>query len=444
MIKQPIPFDESKIEDRFWIGEEEWDVNLPSPGFITDFLLSFRGIESCTKYQVWSAFHAISAILKRDVQFAWGPLEFFLNLYVFLVGPPSVKKSSIIRWTEVIVTKAVELIEDPYWKARKEVHSLHTKSTPEGLFLFLKPRTALNGTKVENIGSTGSIISSEVSTFLGRQQYNTGLIEILTNLYDCSAVDDSMTRSRNIEKLNHVYLTLIGGTTPSGLSDSIPEQAFGDGFLSRVILVYQEARSRKRPIPHTVPGAPTINDLAERLAWIADNARGTYDLSPEVKEHYKKWYDIFWQQEVDNPEINQRGMSRYDVHLLKLATLIRIQRYEPGNIIELQDFEEAQKLLRSTMKESFKATKSVGTSKEDKLLESAMDYIRRKGEISRRHLLTRTSSRGFKSDLINQAVRELVQREELKITLNGKELKFPSNNGKEIYTYIGNANAQEE
>lgn len=433
----PTPFDDSRLTDKFWTPEP-WDSNIPSPGFISDFVLAFRGIEACTKYQVWAVLHAISALLKRDTWLEWGPLgRFYLNLYVFLVGPPSTKKSSVVLRAEEILEAVPKHLYDEIEVIRKTPNLLHSKATPEALMKFLAPsKRRKNGQDID-LGSNGTIAASELATFLGKQQYNTGLIEILTNLYDCKPSDDVMTLSRGKEVLRDIYVTFIGCSTPSGLSESIPEQAFGDGFLSRVILVYQEHRTRKFPVPRPVTGGPTPTELAQRLAWIAHNAQGPYLLSQETINAYINWYDTFWEAEVSNPDINQRGMSRYDIHLLKLATLIRIQRYEPGNVVELQDFDDAQRLLKATVREGFKATKEVGTTKEDRITQQVMDYIRRKGETTRRTLLTRNSGRGFKSDLVSAAVRELYQRGEVVILKNGNQQTYPTTSGDEIYKWIG-------
>ena len=98
-------------------------------------------------------------------------------------------------------------------------------------------------------GSQAAFVISELSSLLGKQNYNEGLVGKLTDLYDCKDYDDDTTISRGYKAFEDIYVTLLGATTRTALEESIPEAAFGEGFMSRVVLVYQHQRTRAYPEP---------------------------------------------------------------------------------------------------------------------------------------------------------------------------------------------------
>jgi hypothetical protein len=442
LLPTPKPFDEDLIKNKFW-EREEWDENIPSPGFISDFLLTLRGIETPTKFQVWTALSVLSSVLKRDAWLEWHPRKFFANLYVFIVAPPAVcAKTTAISWADsALLPEFHKLIEDPVLQAKKRLRISRTKITPEGLFKFLEPRKAnvfVEKTKsipVE-LDSQGCFIVGELATFLGKQQYNVGLIDMLTNLYDCKEIEDSYTLSRGSEELRNVYVTIIGGTTPDGLAASIPEQAFGDGFVSRLNIVSEDFSPRCYPIPLEVKGGPTAELLRERLAWIAETAQGGYTFSEDAYAAYCTWYRPFKKSLRENSNDENKTLSRYAVHLLKLALLIRVQRYERGNVIELRDFEEAQRLLHATFKSGKKLTDTVRKDSMQRVTAVIRDYLQKKSAVKRKKLLCSHSDR-FKVVDVNTALRELKELGMVRIVNKGKTQEFISSYGDELYEWTG-------
>lgn len=370
----PVPFDEKDIEKNWKI--EKWDTLLPSPGFITDLVLTTRGIETPTKFAVWSAIFGISALLQRDVWLKWFPGQLYPNMYIILVAPPRIcAKSTAVRIIEKSLFKGVENIVNRILRSKKKLNVIHSKTTPEALAQALIPEKLLieepnpgvltpDGEEVTAVELEGdsklTIIASELSTFLGKQQYNIGLVDKLTDLYDCKDIDEDRTVGRGVERKKNIYVTFFGATTPDGLKMSIPEEALGGGFASRSIIIHQSIPTRYHPLPDHPKGAPNEDELGQRLAWIAENAIGEYTLSKEAYRIYCKWYRSFKDSLVSSPDADIR--ARMDTNLLKLALIIRAQRYEPGNVITEADFTCAMNLLNDVYVDAGDLILEVGTS----------------------------------------------------------------------------------
>ena len=238
----PVPLNPEIITDH--IEPEVWDKHIPRGGFIEDFVLGTRGIETPTKFAVWAGLFAISALVKRDVWYKWYPRPLYPNLFVIFVAPPRIcAKSTCVDIGEEVLVNSQNFINDPLLKAGKEVRTHHSKVTPEMLFDVMTPSSGevkvqkdavLSDEEeeeivqqfMENIAKDDpkkveetydvtryadlSLHISELTTFLGKQKYTEHLVDILTYMYDCPERADEATRTYGSKSLEKVYLTFFG------------------------------------------------------------------------------------------------------------------------------------------------------------------------------------------------------------------------------------------
>lgn len=450
MIPTPEAFNENDVEEKFW-RDEIWDQNLPEPGFITDFVLATRGIETPTKLSFWTSIWVISSALKRDTWLEWFPDPLYPNFFIFLVGPPKiVAKSTAVGFGEKVLTHFHEWLDNEELQVRKRINMLRSKATPEAMSVVMAPqeKPIMKNGKIKQIdlGSQVTVAVSELSTFLGKQKYNEGLIDRLTHFYDCKDEDDEVTIGRGHNKFRNVYVTLIGATTPDHLADSVPEQAFGGGFMSRVIVAYQGHSTRDYPKPREIIGGPSIDNLRERLAWVTENAIGEYYLEDDAYEFYSEWYPRFKQQLSKAAEDTKAKMKhRMDIHLLKLALILRAQQYHPGNNITLKDIKHALEILEHTYSDASESLQNVGVSQYTTFLNRAREVIKKKGKITRRQLLQAVSPYGCSAELLTKITDQLLEAREIRGKLNGKDIHHASRSSNELYAWTGGKpNAQKE
>ncbi len=438
MLKTPVVTTEEDIKNKFWTPEP-YDRFLPSPGFITDFVYATRGIMTPTKFCVWSAIFAVSGVLKRHAWLKWHPGKFFANMFIFLIAPPRIcaKTTAYVNWIDSGIYDGYEYyITDPKLKIQKKLRTLRSKATEASIFKLLKPRKAARDPDTgvyAPIGSDAVFITGELATFLGKHQYNIGLVQRLISLYDCNEKDEYLTIRGGKELLRDIYVSMIAASTRSGLAESVPESALCDGFLSRVIILNQEFPVRKRYFPLEVIGAKSIETMKKDLAWIAENATGEYIFTPEAESAYKEWFDKHFDDLVKSPSTIK---YRLDIHLLKLALIIRVQRYQKGNKIELKDFMEAWKLLEPIVGDIDLAIADVGGGFISKQARKLSEWIKARKEVTRLEAMRTFSGKGITSQLMSTLINELAEREEIEIHLNGNKCHFATRNGKERYKWI--------
>ena len=458
MKGRPLPFDEKDF-DVFW-KKEPWDELVPQ-GFLSDFVLSTRGIETPTNFCLWSGLFLVSSALKRDSWLKWYPSIFVPNLFVILVGPPRIlAKSTSVNYGEgKILSKFHEMYEDERMRRLKRVNIVR-KSTPEALSLALAPdievwfdKTTMMRNEVDR-GSQVCLIVSELAMFLGKQKYNVGLIDRLTHLYDCMEIDGELTITRGPLEFRNVFATLFGATTPDGLANSIPQEAFGSGFMSRLIIINGEVPTRSFPVPRPVYKRGMIavdwpQELQRRLAWLAEKSIGEFTLAPETMELVSNWYHGFKKnltRKFNNMDHDTLMRSRYDTHLFKLMVLLRAQSYEhPADhplvrIIQPGDFYAARALLDQTFRENFRGIEdAVVHNPEEKWGRQVLRILKANGgEQTKAWLFPRMSPGGCRAPNFRAVLHQLSEEGKVEIiSADGKVQSYATPDGRERYRLTG-------
>lgn len=439
----PVPYLESDIAPGW--QKEPWDVNLPdSPGFITDLVWATRGTESTTKFSVWSAIFIISSLLKRDAWLPWiegSPM--FPNMYILFVAPPRVcAKSTAVKFAEKSLRKVESVETDPVLKYLKSINSHHGKATPEVLYDILEPEEKEFELEDGSIlpvdrGSQVALIQSELGTFINKSKYNQTLVSVMTKWYDSDDKDDEATRGNGRKSLRNIYVTLFGATTPDAMKDDLPEEVIGGGFLSRCLIISEEQATRYYPLPVRFKGAPDHAELGQRLLWIADNCQGPFTLSKEALQVYNAWYRRFKDSlhVMKSDDINMR--ARMDTNLIKLAMIIRAQRYEPGMVITKEDFEYAIKLIDEVYQTASPVLDEVGGTEDYQSLSHVRTYIQRNGSVNRKKLLL-TFQKKIGIVKLDNILVTLKQRGEVIFKDKNKaDIPLPEGDPGEVYKWIG-------
>ena len=432
-------------EDQVGWSPEAWDSNLPKRGgFVRDFVYGTRGFEAPTIFSAWTSLFCVSAAVRRSAWMALYPGRIYPNVYVILVAPPSqCKKTTIIEFGADIIRNITKFIPNETLRKIKEVRMLMNKVIPEALIKSLQPlEIHIDGEDESlDLGSQLVIMAPELTVMMGKQSYNTGLIELLTNLYDCPEfwqyTKSSLTETNKVVNIpiRKGFVSFLGGATTDGLARSVPEAAFGDGFMSRLIPVYQDKSTRRFSDTFQPKGAPSGYELARRLSWICLRQVGEFHMNKEAKSYWDKWYDKFCNLR-DNDLNDNDPRARFDVVLRKLSLLIRLQRYEEGLEIDLEDLMEAKAILEATYNNSGKATAEVGMSPFMKNVGVAERRIRTAGKRTRRELLTQV--RGWRDAYeCTRAIQQLHDQGKIRIYRDEKEVQKASNKGTEEYWWTG-------
>ena len=259
--------------------------------------------ESPSLFHFWTGCSVISATLERRCLINRGYYTLYPNLYVVLIGASArVRKTSAINM-------GFNLFRETFPKAT----IISQKTTPEAIISIFVDR--FKDTQI----SGGTIVSDELGVLLGGQSKSADLMQLLTKWYDCPKNFEYHTLLRGKEVMDNVYCSMMAGTTPQWLKDSMPPHAVGGGFTSRIIFVYQDRPEKLVPFPEVTPAMEKVRVKLMYDLKIIGKMKGGFTLTKDAKEWYIGWYTKVFKPET-TPYASLDGyFGRKHDTLLKVA-----------------------------------------------------------------------------------------------------------------------------
>jgi len=293
-----------------------WDV-FPRDGFFGDYLEYTLNSEAPIEFHFFTAATILGVVAKRNFVFYLGHSDIFPNLWTVLVA-----ESGICRKTSAI-NIGKRLLDHV-----KGVNFITTSTTPE--FLVEQLKAEVDGTTYDEgkdqvdfhfTASQGFIVAPELPVFLGKQQYNEGLIQRLTDLSDNPRDWSAGTRREKREELKNVSLSLEGGITPESLRTAIPRTAHGGGFMSRILWISKETTPRRIPLPP--PPSPLLKaKLLDHLDRISRADPAILTCTRETAAWFAEWYNGL-RDSVEGTQRKVQGyLERKPANLWRLAALL--------------------------------------------------------------------------------------------------------------------------
>lgn len=376
--------------------------------------------ESPDSYHMWSGISAIASCLRRQVWINMGYFHVYPNLYIVLVGPPGCRKNSAIN----IMMNLISDIPDVFFSADSITREALIQS------LQLAQRDIDMGKKELYRHSSLTIVSKELSVFIGNS--NNELLSLLTDLYDPHDRWEYRTKNKGIDTIYGVWLNMLAGTTPAWLVGSVPINAIGGGFTSRIIFVVEDHPRKRTAIPKISERELKLKkQLSSDLEQIAQ-LRGEFTLTPEAIEYFTLWYNNLPHDDLSIDLRFQGYYERKHIHLLKVAMIVSAS-YTNNLIITDEHIRTAQFLLDTLETKMVEAFGSAGRSDLANDIDDILKLIQRGGGNGiGRETLTRKVWRDITRDNFDKAISSLLDMGYIK-----KEIR---ESGKIIYFYVGEKN----
>jgi len=382
----------------------------PDDNFLKRFLKLNADTEIPSLFALWCGIAGISCVLGRRLWVDMGTYKVFPNLYVVLVaGSGRCRKST-----------AVGMIE-------RLIHNLDPK--PNVLSQMMTPEGLIDSIKVESVNSgktsEGFVIVDELSTFLNRKTYDSGLASLLIPLFDCKEIFEYRTKGRGIEVISNACLGLLGASTIDWIRNAIPEDAIGGGLTSRMIFVYVE-----NPPPPVAITSYSIEKetLAEELIASLGRLttlRGEIKLTPAAWEFYKTEYETFYgSSKMYEDKVLSGYASRRHVHLIKLA--IAFAASCERIVIDVPDLDGARALLAQSEVSMPRVLNLITSSDKGELLEEVHRRIAKFGKGLTRQELLRVLSHKIDSRELSELIETLVHSGQIKCESRGSTLFYIS------------------
>lgn len=285
------------------------------------YLEFMKDTEAPIVFHRWSLIGCLGASLGQQCWIPFGGSRIFPNQYIMLVGEPGARKSSAIKKARKLLAKAGYSCFAAE-KTTKEKFLLDLEGLEDSDLSTVNPNQVMQNILGTSIDSTQPremfIVADEFNDFMRCMDLE--FHAMLGSLWD---YDDETTpykqRLKNSKSIA-IYqptINLLGGNTHTGFSEMFPPQAIGQGFLSRLLLIFSEPSGRKIAFPPD-PDPKQEQELISLLRRIKSDVTGPIQLSRQAKEALEVLYNSY--QGFADMRFTGYFTRRY-THLLKMCLL---------------------------------------------------------------------------------------------------------------------------
>ena len=322
-------------------------------------------------YHRWAIATCLGAFLGRNFHLPFGPWKIFPNLYVMLMGNPGTRKNTAINLATGIID-AAGYRHFSANKTRLEKFLIDLEGeTPDGIAAQAAKKASTNIVMKALFDEDGQdedvsgleprevfVLAPEFNIFMPRGDLD--FIAILGDLWDWDNDKRRWKHRLKNSKQVHIFqptISLLAGNTHAGFQEMFPPQSIGQGFLSRLILVYSEPSGKKISFP-TAPSSATKSELIRSFTHIQQKVKGEASITPQAKNVldiiYRTWHDL------EDQRFKHYSTRRF-THLLKLVLICAANRLTTK--IDMPDVLLASSLLSYTEATMPKALGEFGKSR---------------------------------------------------------------------------------
>lgn len=354
--------------------------------FMSLYLAYTSKTECPTFFHRWCGLTCLSAYLGRQIFFRHGHFTLYPNLYSMLIGSPGTKKSSAIKIGAKLLKQAgystfaakktrqekflLDLAEQ---SERKEILA---SGGGDGASGFDVLDQNLWGEDVDLDHADNYIHKAPAECFIAADEFNNfiGLsnldfVSILGELWDYEGVYDYKLKNSKSVFIPNPTISILGGNTPTGFAQAFPTESIGQGFFSRILLVYGEPSGVKYTFPPP-PDETLQKELVALLHRIKETVIGELTMTPEAMELLDQIYRTW--EGIDDPRF-EHYTNRRLTHLLKLALVVTASRV--SKVIEVKDVIHANTILTFTEELMPKALGEFGKAKNSDVTHKVMTTL---------------------------------------------------------------------
>lgn len=267
--------------------------------------------ESPTIYHRWCLLSAISALLGRNFYFPYGHFTIYPNQFCMLIGQPGARKSSAINIAkDLLRSSGFDKIAEGKTTKEKFLLDLYGQDESAGGGVGL---AALLEMQDDDSPHEMYIAADEFTNFSGAGNYE--FFSLLGELWDCPRHLPVRTKNSKSFTIQQPVVNLLAGNTHAGFAAAFPPDIMGQGFLSRMILVFAEPSSERITFP-AKPPEELKKELVLHLSAIRLQIHGEAKLTAGATAAI----DYLYQRQEDMEDSRLKHYSsRRIIHLIKLS-----------------------------------------------------------------------------------------------------------------------------
>lgn len=250
------------------------------------------------------------------------------------------------------------------------------------------------------------IMADEFNDFFGNG--NIEFISLLGNLWDYEGRFENRIKNGKSVSINNPTISILGGNTPTGFSLAFPADVLGQGFFSRILLVYGEPNGKRIAFPDP-PSHSDTTDITDWLTAIRQSIHGEASFDGAAKKLANKIYNSgIGVNDVRFDAYSNRRLQ----HLLKLCLVCSAARL--SKTIEERDVIYANTILVHTEHLMPKALGEFGRARNADVSHRVLELITKAKEpISSKLIWKEVSTDLDKIDQLAAILSNLIQADKI-------------------------------
>lgn len=283
----------------------------------------------------------------------------FPNLFVMLVGHPGVGKTRAIREGRNFVRDLPEFHLSPISMTFASLVDTLVKSKR----VLIRP-----GEDAMEYNSM-YICSDELGAFI--HKYDNEMIDGLSAFYDPDPYQQVRRTSDVNIKILSPQVNMLCGSTPQNLTDLMPEKAWGQGFTSRLIMIFSDERILGDDFAEHIPidRADLVHDLE-----IINGLVGQFEVTEAYRTAVNNWRQLGEPPVPNHPKLIHY-VTRRRAHLYKLSMVAAIDRSN-ALILTQDDFNIAMGWLLEAEEHMIEIFKAGATNADGQAIEEIVHLIK--------------------------------------------------------------------
>jgi len=305
-----------------------------SSDWIEGFLDYTNNIPSPKIFRLWAAISAVAGALERRVWVVSAGEPLYPNLYVLLVGHPGSGKTQAIKHTNSL------------WYSCRDLYVAPHDVTKAALIDKLASATRKTVIKESSIVEYNSlqVAADEFGVFL--PSHDTDFLSTLNRIFDNPPQHQQSRRGLGDKQIDIInpQLNIIAGTQPSYLANLLPEEAWGQGFMSRVIMIHSSSRVRVNLFGTKELDKKKFHFLSAKLSSMT-KLYGQVSWEYKAASTAQRWLDDGCPPEPEHSKLEHYNARRMQ-HVIKLSMVSAASGGRSQ--ISLEDYTRAQGWLLET------------------------------------------------------------------------------------------------
>lgn len=374
------------------------------PNFIDSFVEYGSVFSAPDRYLRWGGAFVVSSLVTRAVGLRVRGNTLAPNLFCMMVGGPSVGKSQTIKAIKSVLQRSTNFTFVP--------KSLTRAGMQDFMAANLKQRIGLEGAPTMSSEFIG--VADKLQGLLPDQDL--GHLTLFNELYDLPNIYTAVTRSHGEVRLEYPYASLFVGAQPQFLQLTMPEGAWGMGFMSRTIMVFGVAKARKSAFEDTDVDYALLEALIHDAKQIF-NLQGFMKFTKQAMALYEEWWVVNGGLPIPGAKRLAMGYNgRRELNMLKLAMTMSLSRSN-DLIVEEEDVASAIGLLLEAEQQMQYIFNEMAATGSMIAIEDVLDRVRHNSlagkDTTEAELIELLMTR-FPSTQVNSIIDNLVQSKALK------------------------------